>query len=82
MQPMFYFHWDFEQICPLQCYLVDNQLKNLLKTMFLDIPNCRCPQFLFFDFAKKSNIVLFLFESILLSSAFYYLLVETCSGAQ
>ena len=29
MQPMFHFHWDFEQICPLQYYLMDNQLKNL-----------------------------------------------------
>ena len=38
--------------------------------MFLDIRHRRCPQFLFFfDFAKKWNIILFLFKAILHSSA-------------
>ena len=64
MQQMFHFHWDFEQICPLQCYLMDNQLKNLKKTMCLEVRHRR-PQFFFFDFAKKTNIVLFLCEAIL-----------------
>ena len=47
MQQMFHFHWDFEQICPLQCYLMDNQLKNLKKTMCLEVRHRR-PQFFFF----------------------------------
>ena len=59
MQPMFHFHWDFEQICPLQYYLMDNQLKNLLKRMVFDVRHRRCLQFLFLSTLQRSQTSFF-----------------------